>query len=42
MLKNVSKEGVQMDEEGCLGGCLLPILVVMIIIWFGRYMLHWW
>lgn len=31
-----------MDKEGCLGGCLLPILVVMIIIWFGKYMLHWW
>ena len=31
-----------LDEDGCLGGCLLPVLVVMIIIWFGRYMLHWW
>ncbi|ABI54224.1 unknown [Lactococcus phage P335] len=31
-----------MDEDGCIGGCLIPIILIMFIIWFGRYALHWW
>lgn len=23
-------------------GCLIPIILIMFIIWFGRYGLHWW